>query len=250
MAVVLLAGTARADDLFGHDALAHMMDTRPASLWSGGYFGVTLGYGWADLEATRVFATATGFGSGSLPLSGASTSQNSLNGGLTLGYNWYESNVVAGVEADVSYGDFKYKSGTLTANNVLTAGDTLSGNLNAGFNWFGTARGRLGFLVAPQTLLYGTGGLAWANAKASGSYSYNGGAGPVAGTFSDSHFEWGWTVGAGIEDKFAKNLSMKLEYLYLDYSNGSFRFSQPGVTVGFDTQATMHLVRLGLNKQF
>jgi outer membrane immunogenic protein len=252
IATALLAGTANAADLFGQDSMSHMPDKRPAEMWTGPYLGLTLGYGWADLEATSAHATVTGLGSGSLPLTGYTSSKDSFNGGITLGYNWYlSSNVVTGIEADASYGDYKYSSGTLTANNVLSAGDSLSGNVSAGFNWFGTLRGRLGYLVAPRTLIYGTGGLAWANAKASANYTYTGGgSGPLSGGVSDNHLEWGWTLGLGVEDKINQNVSMKLEYLYLDYSNAGFNFSQPGVSVGFDGKASMNLIRTGINYQF
>jgi outer membrane immunogenic protein len=253
VATALLAGTANAADLLSQDTMTQMTDKRPAAMWTGPYVGLTLGYGWADLEATNAYATVTGLGTASLPLTGYKTSENGVNGGITLGYNWYlSSNVVTGLEADASYGDYKYNSGTLTANNVLNPRDTLSGSMSAGFDWFGTLRGRLGYLVRPETLIYGTGGLAWANAKASANYSYTAGAGAgvLAGSVSDSHLEWGWTLGAGVEDKINQHVSMKLEYLYLDYSNANFEFSQPGVTVGFDADASMHLVRLGMNYQF
>lgn len=251
VALALLAGTGQAADYYGNDAYTQLTDKRPASMWSGAYFGVTLGYGWADLEATRAYATVTGVGSASLPLTGFGTSKDSVNGGVTLGYNWYGSNLVAGIEVDVSIGDQTYESGTLSARNVIFAGDRISGSFSAGFDWFGTARARIGFLVTPQTLLYGTGGFAWAYADASGNISYNNGAGAVSRvTFSDSQFEWGWTIGAGVEQKFAQNLSAKLEYLYIDYSNGDFEFSRPGVTVGFDTEASMSIIRAGLNYKF
>ena len=105
-------------------------------------------------------------------------------------------------------------------------------------------------LLAPETLLYVTGGLAVAHTKSSLAFTYNDGSGPISGSFSDENFEWGYAIGGGIEDKFADALSMKLEYLFIGLNDASFEFSRPGVTFGYDGKAYMHLVRLGLNYAF
>jgi outer membrane immunogenic protein len=248
--LLLFTGSAYSADIFGGPSVDRMLDSRPAEVWTGPYFGLTIGYGWADLEATRAFAEVTGGGSASLPLTGFTTSEDSFNGGLTAGYNFYTSGMVFGIEADASYGDFKYNSGPLAVTDVLVGGDTLSGNLEAGFDFFGTLRGRLGLLATPTTIIYGTAGLALARTKASGSFSYDDGTGPIAERFSDSNIEAGWTAGLGIEDRFTSNLSLKLEYLYVDLPNNTFTFSEPGVTIGFDGKADMHLLRTGLNYHF
>jgi outer membrane immunogenic protein len=243
-------GGAWAGDFFEGVSVDRLMNAAPAATWTGPYVGFTVGYGWADLEATNLFATVTGVGSGSLPLTGFTTSENSFNAGGTAGYNFYTSNMVLGVEADVSFGDHEYNSGTLSVTDVFVGGDTLTGDFNAGFKSFGTLRGRAGLLVTPSTLLYATGGLAVANAKAHGSFTYDDGTGPISGTFSDRDWTFGWTAGVGIEDKFAERVSLKLEYLYLSFPDATFEFGQPGVTVGFDGEASMHMVRTGLNIGF
>ena len=239
-----------AADFFGDESTDRMLNSAPAAMWTGPYAGLQIGYGWANLEATDVFANVTGVGSGSLPLTGFTTDENGINGGVTVGYNLYTSAMVLGVEADASAGDYVFDSGPLAVSDVFVTGDTLSGNFTGGIDGFGTLRARVGLLVAPQTLIYATGGLAIAHTKSSISFAYNDGSGPIATSFEDKNFEWGYAVGAGIEDKFTDSLSMKLEYLFIGINDASFEFSQPGVTFGYDGKAHLNLVRLGLNYGF
>jgi outer membrane immunogenic protein len=112
------------------------------------------------------------------------------------------------------------------------------------FPWFATLRGRVGWLADPTLLLYGTGGLAVAEAKFAVASSITcqrfgpGSTGtipqaspclppagaPIAGTtaFSDNATRVGFAVGGGVEKKFNKNWSAKAEYLYLDFGTHSF----------------------------
>jgi outer membrane immunogenic protein len=83
-------------------------------------------------------------------------------GGFHAGANWQAGRVVSGLEADLSFTDIKGSS-LNTATPVISAFATSTGSAaNSGhFDWLGSARGRLGYLVTPDLLLYGTGGLAW-----------------------------------------------------------------------------------------
>jgi outer membrane immunogenic protein len=109
----------------------------------------------------------------------------------------------------------------------------------AKIDWFGTVRGRAGFLITDQILLYGTGGLAYGRVEVSGSpIATNatllfGGAFPYTGAgsaFTAAKTNVGFAVGGGVEGKLSPwlpaNWSWKLEYLYLDLGSlnsvGSF----------------------------
>ena len=100
---------------------------------------------------------------------------------------------------------------------------------SSSMDWFATLRARAGFLVTPATLLYATGGLAFADVSASmqvaGSYYSADPAGQVAWVSSASGGETktGWTLGAGVEHKFSRNWSLKLEYLYYDLGDVTVR---------------------------
>jgi outer membrane immunogenic protein len=99
--------------------------------------------------------------------------------------------------------------------------------------WFATLRGRIGFLVAPQSLLYGTGGLAIGRFELSSQVSVTcravspGTVTPsgfrarlqrvrrrsAVSIFSDSATRLGWVAGGGIEQELSRCCSIRLEYL-------------------------------------
>jgi outer membrane immunogenic protein len=89
-------------------------------------------------------------------------------------------------------------------------------------------RGRLGVLLAPNWLIYFTGGLAYGGNKASsalaqtGPLAVTGFLGTGSASISDTHI--GGTFGAGIEWMFARNWSAKAEYLFYDLGTASFSF--------------------------
>ncbi len=77
-----------------------------------------------------------------------------------------------------------------------------------------------------QVLLYGTGGLALADAKL--------GASVLGVGISDSKTLTGWTVGAGVEWMFMPRWSVKAEYLYRSFGGQTFFAAQfpPGIATG------------------
>ena len=136
--------------------------SRPG-IWSGLYGGLSLG---------RV----------------DSGNDDGIVGGVQLGYNWQNYNIVYGVEGDI---------GVSNSDRI----DSL-----------GSVRGRLGYLIQPNLLLYGTAGLGFVNANE-----------------SDTGFVWG----VGIENKFTDTMSGRVEFL---------QFSNDGVH-GDD----VNVIRAGLN---
>jgi outer membrane immunogenic protein len=65
---------------------------------------------------------------------------------------------------------------------------------------------------------------------------------------SGSAFRAGWTIGGGIEAAFARDWTVKLEYLYMDLGSAQLFNIVPGVpeTVSFKA----NLVRLGIDYHF
>lgn len=57
------------------------------------------------------------------------------------------------------------------SNPVFTRSATGTDRISGRVNWLGTVRGRIGYLVTPDLLLYATGGLAYGGVKSSGDYS-------------------------------------------------------------------------------
>lgn len=79
-------------------------------------------------------------------------------------------------------------------------------------NLLSTMRGRVGYLVTPNTLVFGTGGAAFAQADFT--VSASGGANTVT---TQSTTLRGVAFGAGFEHAFSPRMSFKADYLYVDF---------------------------------
>ena len=185
----------------------------PRSNWAGSYLGLHGGYGWGTIH--EVYS----------PIGTASFKPDGGYGGFQGGYNWlFAPNALLGVEVDSSFGDLKDNS-SFTAGNAGTAK----------IDDLGTARLRLGYLMTPDTLLYVTGGAAYAREKST-----------AAGIFNTKVDHLGWTIGGGVEYKFAPDWSLKAEYLYADL--GEFRANVPFIVALTRTSdITLNTVRVGIN---
>ena len=138
-----------------------------------------------------------------------------------------------------------------------TSATLFSGAVGTKLDWFGTVRGRVGYLVAPQWLLYATGGFAYGQTRTSFTTTdlttgcVPGGTLCAAG--SSSSLRTGWTAGAGVEAQFAPNWSIKAEYLYVDL--GTLAMNIPTFTfpaIAFNTSVSFReqIARVGLNYRF
>jgi outer membrane immunogenic protein len=185
----------------------------PASQWNGGYLGVHVGYGWSTLDKTD----------GSLPLR-ADLNPSGGFGGMGGGYNWvYAPNSLIGIETDSSWGTLKQTrtGGGVTATNKVED--------------LGTARLRLGYLMNPDTLLYVTGGAAYAREKSTDS---------SGGDTKVDHL--GWTAGVGAEYMFAPQWSVKAEWLYADL--GKFTDNVGGLgAYSKQSDMTVAAAKVGIN---
>jgi outer membrane immunogenic protein len=206
----------------------------PVYTWTGFYIGANGGFGGDKFQ----FPFTVGGG----VLSGTSTLNSSgFFGGGQAGYNWQVApSWVLGVEADFDGADIE--------GNATTSTNAFSGNVGSKLNWFGTARGRAGFLVTPNALLYGTGGWAYGNVTTSA----NAGAfGLAAAASTSTNYQGGWTAGGGLEYAFNPWLSFKTEYLYLNLGTNTISSGvAAGVPFSLSEKTTVHTVKIGLNFKF
>ncbi len=232
--------------------------------WTGFYVGGNIGYSWGNANSN--FNNAFGFlGLPDVPIS---TSQrlDGLIGGGQIGYNWQANNTwVFGLEADFQGSGEKGSSSisdpfrfeevlpVLLTDPVVNGAVTLTNSVD--IQWFGTVRGRVGALVNPTTLVYGTGGLAYGGISASGTLtnSIPSLLASRTASFGGSATEVGWTLGAGIEGAIpnTSNWTWKLEYLYIDFGafsgNGVTPFGEP---YSWSTRVTDNILRVGINYRF
>src|SRR5215510_4215013 len=143
---------------------------RAVSDWTGFYIGIHGGYGWArpsisDLDLNATVATEVSrdenFALHAPRLRGA------VFGGHA-GYNWQTGQRgVVGLEIDYSAANIK---STQEGSAEFNVGDALSDRietrtLTSKLDSLASARARVGFLVGPEFLLYGTGGAAWGHTR-------------------------------------------------------------------------------------
>ena len=262
----------------------------PPAMWKGFYIGLNAGGLWSNSGSAQIstYPIATQLTNPANPqnaifatsLNGPLNigSTNGFIGGGQVGYNWQpglmNNNLIFGFEADIQ-GVVVTGSKSRVVNNIwpvaAPTGGSLWNNLdaNGNMNFFGTVRGRVGYLVNPTLLVYGTGGLAYGGVSASVNltqYVFNaaGAANQLAtGNVNGSNVQVGWTGGGGVEWMFMQNWSAKVEYLYYDLGSSNLDLntyantlragslvSAPGAAWTASTingRTTGNLVRAGVN---
>jgi outer membrane immunogenic protein len=113
---------------------------------------------------------------------------------------------------------------------------------------------RAGFLVTPDILVYGTGGLAFQRVEAT--MACDGLTSPVCvGVHSQTDGAWlpGWTVGGGVEWKLAQNWLLRGEYRYADFGTWKpdfFRASNANVEIFSNVKVTSQIATAGIAYMF
>lgn len=212
-------------------------------IWTGLYAGLNAGGAWSNSSSTST-TTYPGFINPNLTVSGKTyspaaawiasrtlaTGYSGFIGGGQIGYNWQvHQSAVVGAEADIQgIAGSGFRTGTYQLAPRANTGDNVFGMVSTSRNisYLGTIRGKIGYLVIPKLLVYGTGGLAYggvaSNISISGAALPATGGSPFTTNGSYSENRTGWTVGGGAEWMFLKDWSAKAEYLYYDLGNLSY----------------------------
>jgi len=226
----------------------------PVSDWTGFYVGGHAGYGWGHDPFTDNSGSQSVQGNPSgvqvfnvNPVTLTDINPNGAVGGLHFGYNQQWGNWVGGLEVDISATDMKgstagSSTGTVSTTTtsvvaiptppfVTTTTTTTTQNItnSAGrsdkFDLLGSARARIGGLIWSNTLLYGTGGLAWTRFVPSQTFTQTvaavGFPTSVASFAGDGPaMMFGWVAGVGGETKiYNSNWLFRVEYLHYDFGN-------------------------------
>lgn len=211
--------------------------------WGGFYGGAHAGYRWGIPDATtegeveKLYDLVPDLGSRKavdavLEAAEVPLGFDGFAGGVHAGYNLQFKYFVLGVEGAYDWGkgqdtvdltpEAKLNS---TVADAIEDGDTSIGNsavvrFQSDISGVASLRGRAGFTNGSY-LLYGTGGVAWAD------YDLNISAKAVEG-YSDGAFHLsksltGWVAGGGVEFKLTRNISVRGEVLHYDF--GSIEYS-------------------------
>jgi outer membrane immunogenic protein len=243
-------------------------DKGPLS-WSGFYAGLNAGGVWGDARANTSIAcldnadpppnhidcpfplpadsaAVSAAGSGKL-------SDRGFTGGMQAGVNLQTGRLVYGLEVDVE--SFKLGGArTGTANDPVHVGNVITVGTSFDTDWLFTARSRFGWTVAPNILLYGTGGVAATElgARNSISSSLTG----AQGAASHTGRVIGWTLGGGAEWALNRHWTLRAEYLYLDFGNVTANASVSDGATSFPSNLattvnlTARIARAGVNYKF
>lgn len=224
------------------------------ALWSGLYFGAHAGYGWGD---TEIKDGGTDIRDPNIPPHGAFSCAPALTGnycgtpfelspegglaGIQLGYNVQRGNLVFGVEGE--FGWLNIDDGY-----VLDRPDTIVdkpddqdfGSVEYGL--YGTLTLRAGYAF-DKALVYVKGGLAFADIETE-AYDIDEGRPYERSRARSSGVQTGWALGAGLEYALSDRISVKAEYLYMDFGSDDSRSFDGDI---YEQDHALHTAKLGLN---
>ena len=237
IAIVVGSAAAHAADLGVRPA--YSPPPPPAAYsWTGFYLGGNGGFGGEKFQ----YPFTVGGPIPALGIAAATSGTSTLNssgffGGGQAGFNWQAAPTwVLGVESDFDAADIEAKAST--------SATLFSGAVGTKLDWFGTVRGRVGFLVTPNALLYGTGGWAYGHTTSTANAAAFG----LAAAASAGREQNGWTAGGGLEYAFNPWLSFKTEYLYLNLGTANIaNGTVAGVPFSLSEKTAVHTARIGLN---
>jgi outer membrane immunogenic protein len=197
--------------------------------WTGFYIGGTLGYGWGSTSSFNLPGSGNGDAFNG-NINGLDVHPSGWLGGVTLGYNWQTDAFVFGLESDIGYLGIEE-----SRQNAL-------GFANTEYGGYGTLTARIGY-GEDRWMFYTKGGLALADID-NRAGAVTGGAIDFTDATKAREVQAGWALGAGVEFAFQRNMSMKIEYLYMDFgSNTSGNLDGDA----FKHENDIHTVKVGLN---
>ena len=168
------------------------------------YKALTVPYDWSGFFVNPLpnYQTAQFRGQGGRYLRNA----QGVTLGAEAGYNFQAGNIVFGPAADLSYSFVRADANTRLAN---------VSKVDVG--WVGSARVRAGYAF-DRFMLYGTGGVAFAQTTIDGPFA------------SNTQTQPGWTAGGGVQYLWATNDVFQIEYRRIQLQDRDFDALPLGLT--------------------
>ncbi len=138
-----------------------------------------------------------------------------------LGWDIQSGNFVVGAVGEIGRNELR---DSVTAYSTTPASYTMTREID----WNAGLRLRAGYALGGRTLVYGTGGGAYA--KIDNSFATSN----AVNSFTESGKSdvWGWVAGGGVEQKVGTNFSVGVEYLYTRYKDDDYRVRAGAGTAG------------------
>src|ERR1700687_1766100 len=176
--------------------------------WTGFYLGGHVGMSAGQMKVATIEPTTEGMAT----FYGGFAQ---ILAGVHGGYNYQVNTFVMGIEVDINH---KSGNGVLFSRVALPTSD-----------WDASIRARVGILVTPQALVYGTAGIAFGHFTTPWHEVAN--ATELAGNLNPEPLELmggyrtGWTLGGGIEYALDSNWSTRIDYRYTDWGSKGLLWS-------------------------
>src|SRR5437016_14465691 len=235
---------------------------RMAVEWTGIYFGVNAGYGWAQGSSNTVFgggaantallipaAATTPLGLGATELGGTSLlGSSSPRGGIAggqVGFNWQAGMVVFGAEFDAQWSGQSNAVSLICTPPIPGCTATEAVKIRS----LTTGRARIG-LAFDWLMPYVTAGGVLVNARDDLTVNVGG----ASANFQPlSNTTLGWTAGAGVDVALSSNWSARFEYLHIRANGITSSVLIPGFLGNGTASETAsygeNIVRVGLNSR-
>ena len=245
------AGRAQAPDARKPDS------TSSAYNWTGFYVGAAAGAAWGQY-APRTSTVRDGYiGAPGAAAVGAAGTQlirsTGFAAGLEVGYNWQIGNLLLGAEADLQAVDLDGATNSGAIHYPVRSGRYTVTSYGS-IDWLFTARPRLGWVMPNNWLLYATGGLAVTQLHSNFSFVDTN---RVFELGSVDALKAGYAVGGGVEAPLTDRLSVKAEYLFVDFGNTAGSVTANNLVPFYPHQTFTHsaglradILRAGLNYRF
>lgn len=225
-AIMLGAATTSYSADFQTEAVSPLVTPSPqAASWTGGYIGLTGGYGWmaGELPTHSAFS-----------FSGDGAASGGMLGGF-LGYDYQFSNqIVVGIEGDLAH-NWNEKTYNITSPIPALNGQ----NVKVGTDWQGGVKARFGYGF-DKALIYATGG--WASTRLTGSFS-------LSGKDYDDVLN-GWSLGAGLDYTFSERFFGRIEINYADFGETDILEDATSIPGLQDSRLTQTSLKAGLGVRF
>ena len=197
--------------------------------WQGFYVGGHVGYGEADFDADAFRRRDFVEGGFNEAFFDTSLSPDGLLGGIQGGYNWQMNSLVFGIEGDISFTD--WSESAVLFDDFNPQQQNRVGTVSTEVDLLASVRGRLGFAMQ-DLMIYGTGGVAWADAEAKGRFDVDG---VTVASGKESFNDVGFVVGGGASWMvIPQTFSVGVEGLYYFFDQDETLYDQEVVAPNGD----------------
>lgn len=217
----------------------------PIPSWTGCYIGGNVGAAWTNDNMSPLPVAVLG-----VVVPQGTGAGSAVAGGGQFGCDYqFNSNWVIGMRG---MWDATKAQGTPTGTFVAGGGaGALMVSTNAQMKSFGTAVARVGYSLTPALMVYGVGGVAFAQNQ----YLQNlvlTGAGPASiVTFTGSDAPTGWAAGAGMSWMLGPNWDVWVEYNYLGFEGRTVSTqTAAGISLANGVNQDVQTILVGLDFRF